>query len=153
MTRSNTIARNGNKSPVYGYNLFRMNDIIDEATEGSVTNVSEVATSGAIILMTSEWNCNLDESISKCNPKWKFKRIDNEADSISYGYNFRSVSYDVTADYRLLRKLIGIRVILITDGTAGKFDLPTLTITFGAGLAYLSVAKIITDLVLGMYKF
>ena len=86
--------------------------------------------------------------MTHCNPKYKFSRIDGQSNSISNGFNFRSVNYDTMADYRLLRKLIGIRVIMVVDGQGGKFDIPTLTLTFGAGLAYLSVAKIITDYVL-----
>ena len=114
-TRSNTIDRYGNGAPIYGYNLWTINQLLSEATDGDVTDYTQVATSGAILLITSEWNCDLNYAMSHCNPKFKFSCIDGLSNSISNGFNCRTVNYDTTADYRLLRKLAGIRVILVTE--------------------------------------
>ena len=49
---------------------------------------------------------------------------------------------------RLLRKLYGIRVVFTTAGEGREFSFAQLTVTFGAGLAYLGVAAFLTDIVL-----
>ena len=100
VSRSNTEDRNGDGSPVDGYNLFSLDEIIGNATNGGIKNVSQdIVTYGAIILMESQWDCDLDKGEDKCNPKWKFSRIDGEANSISSGFNYRAVN--VTYNYYL----------------------------------------------------
>merc|ERR1712228_521471 len=94
---------------------------------------------------------NLDRSEHHCNPEWNFKRIDGQDESISSGFNYRTVTYDTTEGSRSLAKLYGIRFVFVTEGTAGRFSFAAATVTFGAGLAYLSVAAIIADLI--MLKF
>merc|ERR1712173_168811 len=106
---------------------------------------------GAIILATSTWNCNLDRSEHHCNPEWNFKRIDGQDESMSSGFNYRTVTYDTTENSRSLAKLYGIRFVFVTEGTAGRFSVAAMTVTFGAGLAYMSVAAIIADFI--MLKF
>ena len=92
VTRTNTLDRGGNGLPVDGYNLFSLNEIIGNATNGAITTVNEdIQKYGAIILMESQWNCNLDNNQDDCNPDWKFFRIDSEPDSISAGFNYRAV--------------------------------------------------------------
>jgi len=148
VSRTNTIDRDNSNAPIIGYNLFTIDQILGNATNGNLTNYKSIAQTGAIILMTSSWNCDLDYDVSKCNPSYKFKRIDNELDSISPGYNFRTVDYNVVGDFRMLRKLYGVRVVFVTEGSAGKFSFAALTVTFGAGIAYLGIASFITDIVL-----
>merc|ERR1712176_359592 len=58
------------------------------------------------------------------------------------------VSYDTSETTRYLRKYYGLRFIFIVEGQGGKFDIFATTITFGAGLAYLSLAALIADIVL-----
>ncbi len=48
----------------------------------------------------------------------------------------------------MLRKLYGIRVVFTTSGQGKKFSFAALTVTFGAGLAYLGAAAFIADIVL-----
>lgn len=148
VSRSNAIDIDGTGKPVIGYNLFTIDQLLGNATNGEISSYESIATSGAILLMISNWDCNLDHSPSKCNPTYTFKRIDAEADSISYGYNFRAVDYNVFGTYRMLRKLYGVRAVFLTEGEAGKFSFAALTVTFGAGLAYLGIASILTDIVL-----
>jgi len=151
ISQSNTLDVNDNGSPSDGYNLFSVNEIVGNATHGDITEVnagSDIVSNGAIILMESNWNCNLDKGKDQCSPKWKFFRIDSQPGTMSYGYNYRAVSYDVSMKQRLLRKLYGIRVVFTVSGTGRKFDFAALTVTFGAGLAYLGVAAFLTDIVL-----
>ena len=45
--------------PSYDYNLFTIDDMLLEATGGRNT-VANVSQSGAIVLVSSIWNCDLD---------------------------------------------------------------------------------------------
>jgi len=148
ISQSNTLDKNGDGSPIDGYNLFSVNEIISNATNGDINDISDVATNGAIILMESNWNCDLDKGKDKCSPKWKFFRIDSQPGTMSYGYNYRVVTYDTNMESRMLRKLYGIRVVFTVTGTGGKFSFAAMSITFGAGLAYLGIAAFLTDIVL-----
>eukprot|EP01083_Nonionella_stella_P222540 794005_1 len=149
VSRSNTYDINHDGSPSDGYNLFTLDEIIGNATNGKITNVSNnIITNGAIILMESQWDCNLDKGENKCNPTWKFERIDSQPGTMSYGFNYRTVTYDINMSRRMLRKLYGIRVVFTTSGTGGRFSFAALTVTFGAGVAYLGAAAFISDIVL-----
>ena len=126
------------------------------ATKGEVTGVADVAERGAIILGTSIWNCDLDYPeegtvltshwviwifiilfslnlcfCAECNPDFRFQRIDGREGSISSGFNFRTIHYDTDEQTRYLAKLMGIRFVFVTEGTAGKFNFAALTVTLG----------------------
>jgi len=92
--------------------------------DSNISSYYNIASKGAIILATSIWNCNLDEGKSKCNPNWQFKRIDGEKNTISKGYNFRDVNYNVFGNARRLRKLLGVRISIcihsMTDMLSNK---------------------------------
>merc|ERR1712176_850202 len=118
------------------------------ATNGEITSCEEVAETGAIILISSVWNCDFDLDDDECNPTYKMKRIDDTPNTVSIGYNFRTVDYNPTQEFRVLKKLYGIRVIFIVEGKGGKFDWVALSTTLGAGLAYLGIASIISDIIL-----
>ena len=90
----------------------------------------------------------MDNDENDCNPEFEFIRIDGADGTISTGYNFRTVTYDVTGTQRYLRKYYGLRFIFVTEGIAGQFDFAAMTVTFGAGLAYLGIAAVIADIVL-----
>lgn len=136
--------------PTHGYNLFSVDDMLYEATNGAVTSASDVANEGAIILATSTWNCNLDRSEDRCDPEWNFNRIDGQDPDASFssGFNYRTVTYDTTEGSRSLAKLYGIRFVFVIEGTAGKFSFVATSVTFGAGLAYLSIAAIFADVIM-----
>ena len=145
--RTNTYDVTGTMAPTEGLNLFTVNEMLT-AADDTITDYTDIATTGAILLVSSNWNCNFDQDVTACNPEFKFERVDNVADTISYGFNFRTVSYDATKEHRLLEKLYGLRVFFIVDGEGKKFDFAAMTVTFGAGLAYLGIAKVVTDLIL-----
>ena len=52
---------------------------------------------------------------------------------------------------RLLRKLYGMSVVYTVSGIGIQFSFATMTVTFGAGLAYLGAAAFLADIV--MEKF
>ena len=43
--------------------LFSVDDMLSDATDGEVTSASDVAARGAIVLVTSIWNCDLDHPV------------------------------------------------------------------------------------------
>eukprot|EP01083_Nonionella_stella_P232722 820633_1 len=79
---SNTNDIDGSGHPVFGYNLFTINDILDEATDGIVFDVEQIATEGAIILISSRWYCDFDRSYD-CNPTYDMQRIDGQTNTIT----------------------------------------------------------------------
>eukprot|EP01084_Bolivina_argentea_P256742 432376_1 len=129
----------------FGKNLFRIDDIVSEATYNEY-NTHMLAKSGAIILVEIDWNCNLDKGLDACIPEFSFERIDNDDDGISDGFNFRTVLYHNNSNTRQLKKFYGIRLTFISSGQARMFNIVALTITLGAGVAYLGIAKLVTDL-------
>ena len=148
ITLSNTVDKNGDGHPIFGYNLFAINDLLDRATEGVITDINTIAADGAILLVSSLWYCDLDHSIDECQPRYDFRRIDGMPDTITEGFNYRTVTYDITKQTRLLEKLHGLRVIFLIEGQGAKFNLVALSITFGAGMSYLAIATLISDLIL-----
>jgi len=47
--------------------------------------------SGAIIRVSLDWTCDLNSE--ECLPKYEFRRVDNEGNASSTGYNYRNVQY------------------------------------------------------------
>jgi P2X purinoceptor 4 len=134
----------------FGYNLFTVNDIIEQ-TGNQYSNLSML---GAVIAVIISWDCNLDYSIDNCNPNFQFIRVDDtDIDSISKGYNFRYAYYYYLEEnsqlihYRDLKKVYGIRFFFLLAGQARKFDIVPLIINIGSGLALLSIATIICDFI------
>merc|ERR1712228_1013696 len=89
-----------------------------------------------------------DHGENECIPTFEMDRIDDTPNTVSIGYNFRTVDYNPTQEFRVLKKLYGIRVIFIVEGRAGRFDWVALSVTLGSGLAYLSIASIVSDIIL-----
>ena len=90
ITLSNTVDKNGDGHPIFGYNLFAINDLLDKATEGIVTDANDIAQEGAIILVSSLWYCDLDKNIDSCQPKYDIQRIDGQPNTITSGFNYRN---------------------------------------------------------------
>jgi len=127
------------------YNLFK----VGYMTEAAQTNYSSIVTTGAIILVTSDWQCNFDYSADQCIPTFSFSRIDTQT-NLSTGFNFRYVNYYYNDDVltRDLIKATGLRFIVSIQGIGGQFNIVPLIVNIGSGLALISVATIVTDLIL-----
>ena len=103
--------------------------------------------------MDISWNCDLDHDfMSHCKPLYQFSRLDNPQAKIGPGWNFRRADY-FNENKRTLYKSYGINFVVNVHGEARKFNfIPTL-LNLGAGLALLSIATIICDvLVLYCHK-
>jgi len=146
VSRNNYGPENG-PEPTFGYNLFRVDEMLSSATNGRI-GAADVARKGAIILVTSIWDCDLDYPLKECKPRYRFQRMDGDEGSISTGFNIRTITYDTDGRTRYLEKRMGIRFVFIIQGIAGRFNFAALTVTAGAGLAYLGLAAIVADLIL-----
>ncbi|XP_071180604.1 P2X purinoceptor 4-like isoform X1 [Mytilus edulis] len=125
--------------------IFILNDIV--SLTGS--SYKEMALLGGVIEIQIQWNCNLDLSVSECVPKYKFRRLDSSDYKISKGYNFRYAKYykENDVEFRTLFKAYGIKFILSVTGEAGKFNFEPFMINVGSGLALLSIATVVCDIV------
>ncbi|XP_058547544.1 P2X purinoceptor 2 isoform X3 [Neofelis nebulosa] len=68
--------------------IFKLGFIVEQAGE----NFTELAHTGGVIGVIINWDCDLDLSASKCNPKYSFRRLDPKHVPASSGYNFRQGS-------------------------------------------------------------
>ncbi|XP_074156421.1 P2X purinoceptor 2 isoform X5 [Sminthopsis crassicaudata] len=126
--------------------IFKLGFIVEQAGE----NFTELAQKGGVIGVIINWNCDLDLSESKCNPKYSFRRLDPKHIPASSGYNYRFAKYyniNGTAS-RTLIKAYGIRIDVIVHGQAGKFSLIPTIINVATALTSIGVGSFLCDWIL-----
>ncbi|KAF3850868.1 hypothetical protein F7725_012640 [Dissostichus mawsoni] len=104
-------------------------------------------TSGGVIGVFINWNCNLDLDYSYCQPTYSFRRLDLRKDQASSGYYYRFAKYyrREGVESRTLIKAYGIRLDVIVHGHAGKFSpIPTIISTVTA-MTSVGICTIICD--------
>lgn len=127
--------------------IFTLQSIVEGANSGSY---GEVAMEGGVIQIRIKWNCNLDLSVDKCLPEYSFRRLDSSTYKISKGYNFRYSRNFKDAngtEFRTLYKAYGIKFVISVSGQARKFAPVPFFTNVGSGLALLSIATVICDIV------
>ncbi|KAM9846871.1 P2X purinoceptor 1 isoform 5-T5 [Aulostomus maculatus] len=131
--------------------IFKLGDIV----KLSGFNFEEIAREGGAIGIVVDWTCNFDVDVKHCKPKYNFHglygnpAVKDEAKA-SYGYNFRFAKHylEDKIQKRTLLKVFGIRIDIIVQSLARKFDIiPTLT-AIGSGVGIFGVATVVCDLVL-----
>ncbi|XP_060026555.1 P2X purinoceptor 2 isoform X1 [Lagenorhynchus albirostris] len=107
--------------------IFKLGYIVEQAGE----NFTQLAVSGGVIGVIINWDCDLDLSASKCNPKYSFRRLDPKHVPASSGYNFRFAKYYKVngTTTRTLIKAYGIRIDVIVHGQ-GSFLCDWILLTF-----------------------
>ncbi|KAF7659801.1 hypothetical protein LDENG_00292950 [Lucifuga dentata] len=131
--------------------IFKLGDIV----ELSGFNFNTIAKVGGAIGIVIDWTCNLDWDVKHCKPEYTFHGLyGNPAETdkarASVGYNFRYAKHYVEdkEQKRTLLKVFGIRIDIIVQSLARKFDIiPTLT-AIGSGVGIFGVATVVCDLVL-----
>ncbi|XP_061608125.1 P2X purinoceptor 1 isoform X3 [Phyllopteryx taeniolatus] len=131
--------------------IFRLGDIVKE----SGFNFETIAKVGGAIGIVLDWTCNFDVDVKHCKPIYNFHGLyGNPAETdkarASVGYNFRYAKHymEDTVQKRTLLKVFGIRIDVIVQSLARKFDIiPTLT-AIGSGVGIFGVATVVCDLVL-----
>ncbi|CAL9685891.1 unnamed protein product [Knipowitschia caucasica] len=131
--------------------IFKMGDIISL----SGFNFETIAKVGGAIGIVVDWTCNFDLDVRHCKPKYNFHGLYGNPDEkdkarASVGYNFRFARhyFEDKVQKRTLLKVFGIRLDIIVQSLARKFDvIPTLT-AIGSGVGIFGVATVVCDLVL-----
>ncbi|KAJ8403838.1 hypothetical protein AAFF_G00347060 [Aldrovandia affinis] len=129
--------------------IFRLGDLVSWAGH----DFKDMASMGGSIGVLIEWNCDLDQDYSKCNPRYSFTRLDvkSSTSSITQGFNFRYARYylnEAGQSYRTLYKVYGIRFDIMVHGKAGKFSIIPTIINIASGLALMGAGVFFCDLVL-----
>ena len=123
--------------------VFTLGNIV-AATSNSY---AEMAVRGGVINIDILWDCNLDlDFLTHCRPVYTFTRLDNPEARIAPGSNFRHAEY-FNDNRRNLVKAYGITFIVNVHGQAGRFGVWPTLLNLGAGLALLSLATVICDIV------
>ncbi|KAK7925657.1 hypothetical protein WMY93_007967 [Mugilogobius chulae] len=131
--------------------IFNMGDLV----KLSGFNFETIAKVGGAIGIVVDWTCNFDVDVRHCKPKYNFHGLygnPNETDKAraSVGYNFRYARhyFEDKVQKRTLLKVFGIRIDVIVQSLARRFDIiPTLT-AIGSGVGIFGVATVVCDLVL-----
>ncbi|XP_036974450.1 P2X purinoceptor 1 isoform X3 [Acanthopagrus latus] len=131
--------------------IFKLGDIV----KLSGFKFETIAKEGGAIGIVVDWTCNLDVDIKHCKPKYNFHGLygnptETDKARASVGYNFRYAKHylDGGVQKRTLHKVFGIRIDIIVQSLARKFDIiPTLT-AIGSGVGIFGVATVVCDLVL-----
>ena len=85
--------------------------------------------------------------IEECKPEVMILRLDDYANSLSRGFNFRYATYYAEEDveFRYLRKAYGLRILVQSTGRCRAFDWAAIFVTLGSAVALLSVATVVVD--------
>ncbi|XP_041657685.1 P2X purinoceptor 1 isoform X4 [Cheilinus undulatus] len=131
--------------------IFKLGDIV----KLSGFNFETIARVGGAIGIVVDWTCNFDVDVRHCKPKYNFHGLygnptETDKARASVGYNFRFARHylEDKIEKRTLLKVFGIRIDIIVQSLARKFDIiPTLT-AIGSGVGIFGVATVVCDLVL-----
>ncbi|XP_055957799.1 P2X purinoceptor 4 isoform X2 [Patella vulgata] len=125
--------------------IFQLKTIVEMAGQ----DYEIMALQGGVIQILIQWNCNLDLSVEDCVPEYQFRRLDSNDYTLAKGFNFRYAEpyFEDGVKKRTLIKAYGIRFIVTVEGKAGKFNFVPLFLNIGSGLALLSIATIVCDIV------
>nr|KAG5695479.1 hypothetical protein BaRGS_011321 [Batillaria attramentaria] len=104
---------------------------------------------GGVIQILITWDCNLDNDVEDCLPEYSFRRLDRGDYKLSRGFNFRYADHYKLGNTsaRTLYKAFGIRFVITLQGQAGKFSIFPLFTNIGAGVALLSIATVVCDVI------
>lgn len=120
--------------------IFVLKDIVASTGEGNT--YENIGIKGGVVGINIDWTCNLDYNRNYCKPKYSFTRLDQTNATLSPGWNFRYANY-YGDDKRTLFKAYGIRFVVSTTGTGGKFNFVPLLINVGSGLGLMAVVSIL----------
>ncbi|EFX89097.1 hypothetical protein DAPPUDRAFT_310786 [Daphnia pulex] len=124
--------------------VFRIEDIVSLAGE----NFTQLAIRGGVIVISIDWNCNLDlDFLEFCKPIYSFRRADDPNTNIAPGWNFRHANYH-EENRRTLSKSYGIRFIIDVRGQGRKFDFLTTMLNIGSGISLFGVTIVVCDFII-----
>ncbi|XP_077534353.1 P2X purinoceptor 4-like [Haemaphysalis longicornis] len=120
--------------------IFRIGDMVEQAG----ADFDQMARKGGVIEIMINWDCDLDYDVKHCLPKYSFHRLDDAANAVAEGVNFRYSKHE-NETTRTLVKAYGINFVVIVQCRAGKTSLVSIAVTLGSGLGLLVVATVLCD--------
>lgn len=109
-------------------------------------NYEEVAELGAVFEVGFRWSCGV-RAKKECIPEVNVRRLDTILDPENIGFGFKYPEY-IDADHRVSNEARGLRFYFRTTGVGKKVSLSASITTGSTSAALLSVAIILTDLLL-----
>uniref|UniRef100_A0A1I8JEI9 ATP receptor n=1 Tax=Macrostomum lignano TaxID=282301 RepID=A0A1I8JEI9_9PLAT len=143
--------------------IFKLGDIIKHGQAISQEDAKQiwitgVYTGGArklnvthppagMVAIDIHWECNFDYDEEFCKPEYKFRNL--EDGQVGRGWNFRHAYHYVEDGIhkRTLVKAYGIQFFISVTGRGGKFDILNFTMNLGSGLALLTLATVLCDII------
>ncbi|CAB1429899.1 unnamed protein product [Pleuronectes platessa] len=131
--------------------IFRLGDIV----RLSGFDFETIARVGGAIGIVVDWTCNFDVAVKHCIPKYNFHGLygnpeEKDKTKASVGYNFRYARhyFEDKVQKRTLLKVFGIRLDIIVQSLARKFDIIPTLMAIGSGVGIFGVATVVCDLML-----
>ncbi|XP_062261483.1 P2X purinoceptor 1 isoform X2 [Platichthys flesus] len=131
--------------------IFRLGDIV----RLSGFDFETIARVGGAIGIVVDWTCNFDVAVKHCIPKYNFHGLygnpeETDKTKASVGYNFRYARhyFEDKVQKRTLLKVFGIRLDIIVQSLARKFDVIPTLMAIGSGVGIFGVATVVCDLML-----
>uniref|UniRef100_A0A1I8FRN5 ATP receptor n=1 Tax=Macrostomum lignano TaxID=282301 RepID=A0A1I8FRN5_9PLAT len=124
--------------------IFKLGDIIKYGQAISEKAAKQIWITGGMVAIDIHWECNFDYDEEHCKPEYKFRNL--EDGKVGQGWNFRHAYHYVWRTgihKRTLVKAFGIHV----TGRGGKFDILNFTMNLGSGLALLTLATVLCDII------
>lgn len=109
-------------------------------------NLKEIGDKGAMINARLQWNCNVDTNEGCRFPEIQVKRLDSGS-----GYNYyypeyvRAKNLDPKSEIRMLHRLSGIRILVVSKGEGKGFSIPATILQVSSALALLTLSNTIVD--------
>ncbi|PAA66870.1 hypothetical protein BOX15_Mlig014818g1 [Macrostomum lignano] len=127
--------------------IFRLGDIIKYGQAISPETAKQVWITGGMVAIDIHWECNFDYDEEECKPDYKFRNL--EDGHVGRGWNFRHAYHYVEdgVHRRTLVKAYGIQFFISVTGRGGKFDVLNFTMNLGSGLALLTLATVLCDII------
>jgi hypothetical protein len=120
---------------------------IAEMLDSAGLAYTDVQQSGAVIVLSSKWKCNLDYSTDQCNPDVSFVNLGQSFNFRRAEYGAEGVPASGAPGTRQLIKHYGIRILIILSGTGGRWDPAAFFTNIGSGIGLLAVATLVADFV------
>ncbi|UJR26011.1 hypothetical protein I4U23_007357 [Adineta vaga] len=113
---------------------------------------------GSLIEIKIDWKCNLDKGAKKCEPSYKFQRLDHKPykeNPYQAGSSFLTAKHFFRPKDRQLHRIhaqiYNLHIVVSVTGEVGKFDLFQTTTSIGSFLGIFGAGSIACDLIAAFF--
>uniref|UniRef100_A0A1I8FQ10 ATP receptor n=1 Tax=Macrostomum lignano TaxID=282301 RepID=A0A1I8FQ10_9PLAT len=128
--------------------IFKLGDIIKYGQAISEKAAKQIWITGGMVAIDIHWECNFDYDEEHCKPEYKFRNL--EDGKVGQGWNFRHAYHYVEDGNSQAHPGEGLRHPVLYQrhaGRGGKFDILNFTMNLGSGLALLTLATVLCDII------